>query len=195
MFLETQIYKYFNYDYHNSLNRKQEARRELHDLAFDIEIYKIFEIIDDKVHSLKKPHSSIKDLPKTNIEKFLNEEDEWIKSNINNLLPLNFSRNSRYIFSNGEVTLNLPAHYKFDELIAARLGCTFDKKLFVPEWSNTIRIYGNTAELKYQPTGLQTQKLLDLKIQNYFYKDRHFTDIFDEIVDRIPKFALPFNCV
>ena len=43
MFLEAQIYKFFSYDYHNSTQRKNKARRELHDLASDIEIYKIFE--------------------------------------------------------------------------------------------------------------------------------------------------------
>jgi hypothetical protein len=195
MFLEVQIYKFFSYDYHNSTQRKNKARSELHDLTSDIEIYKIFEIIDDKVHSLKKTHASIKDLPKSDIEKILLEEDQWIKSNINNLSQILYSRNSRYLFSNGDITLNLPAHYKFDELIAAKLGCSFDRKLFVPEWSNTIRIYGNSAELRYQPTGSQTKKLIDLNIKSFFYKNNHFTDIFDEIVDKMPRFTLPLDCV
>ena len=195
MFLEAQIYKFFSYDYHNSTQRKNKARRELHDLASDIEIYKIFDIIDEKIQSLPKHHHNLQSVVKVNIDKMLLEEDQWIKSNIKDLSQILYSRNSRYLFSNGDITLNLPAHYKFDELIAAKLGCSFDRKLFVPDWSNTIRIYGNSAELRYQPTGPQTKKLIDLNIKSFFYKNNHFTDIFDEIVDNMPRFTLPLDCV
>ena len=195
MFLETQIYKYFNYDFHNCSKRKNEARRVLHDLASDIEIYKIFDLIDEKIKTFPIYDHFLQSNFKTNIDDIILEEDKWIKSNINDLLQIKYTRNSRYLFSNGEITLNLPAHYKFDELIAARLGFRSNKKIFVPTWSNTIRIYGNSAEIKFQPTGAQTEKLLDLKIQSFFYNDRYFDNIFDTIVDKIPKFPLPWNSV
>lgn len=195
MFLETQIYKYFNYDFHNSSKRKEEARRELHDLASNIQIYKIFDLIDEKISSLPILYSSLQSNLQTNIDNILLEEDLWIKSKVSDLKSIKYSRNSKYLFSNGEVTLDLPAHYKFDELIAARLGCNSHKKIFIPEWSNTIRIYGNSAVLKYKPTAAQTEKLLELEINNFFYKERYFTDVFDELVDKIPKFNMPWNIV
>lgn len=195
MFLETQIYKYFNYDFHNNTKRKNEARCKLHDLASDFEIYKIFDLIDEKINTLPIYNQFFQSNFKTNIDDILLEEDRWIKSHINNLLQIKYSRNSKYLFSNGVTTLDLPAHYKFDELIGARLGFKSNKKIFVPVWSNTIRIYGNSAELQFQPTGAQVEKLLDMKINSYFYKDRYFNDIFDKIVDKIPKFPNPWNSV
>jgi hypothetical protein len=86
------------------------------------------------------------------------------------------------------VTPELPAHYKFDQLIAAKLGYKSDNSLFVPIWSNTIRISKNTAELIYFPTPEQTKTLLSLNINNYIVKNIHVQDVFDELVDKLPAF-------
>ena len=185
--IEAQLYKMILYDFHGRSDRKLKSYEKYGEYFAPFEIYHVFRIIDQKINTLPI-HSSFENLNKSNIDDILIEENNWIKQNIDIFSQIKYSRNSKYLFWNGDITLDLPAHYKFDQLIAARLGCKIQKTLFVPQWSNTIRLYNQSAELFYQPTGPQVEKLLSLDIKEFIYKDVIFHDIFDRIVDKIPKF-------
>ena len=91
-----------------------------------------------------------------------------------------YSRNSRYLFSNGDITLNLPAHYKFDLLFRKKMNMELTKELIVPEITNTIRILFDIALIKYLPTTKQIQYLSNSDIRIFRTTAGDYDSIFDK---------------
>ena len=188
MLLDVEINKLYNYDFYGCIDKKEKLLNSLKSLDLELESFGVFNLIDQKISSFNIQNNNIQNINKFNIDDVLIESNNWLHSQLDSLLHSKYSRQSKYLFKNGSVTPELPAHYKFDQLIAAKLGYKSDNSLFVPIWSNTIRISKNTAELIYFPTPEQTKTLLSLNINNYIVKNIHVQDIFDELVDKLPAF-------
>ena len=103
-------------------------------------------------------------------------------------------RNSLYLSENGLLSSQLPSHYKFDRAVAniLRVNSSIINKdnLFVPIYSNTIRIYLEFAVLEYQPTIYQIKTLEKINIKKYYIKDQIVDNIFDPLVKKLPIFKV-----
>lgn len=191
MLLDIEINKLYNYDFYGCKDKKEKLLKSLKSLDLELESFGVFNLIDQKISSFNiqdKNIQNIQNINKFNIDDVLIESNIWLHSQLNSLFHSRYSRQSRYLFKDGSMTPELPAHYKFDQLIAANFGYKSDNSLFVPIWSNTIRISKNTAELVYFPSPEQTKTLLSLNINNYIVKNIHVQDIFDVLVDKLPAF-------
>ena len=171
MLLDVEINKLYNYDFYGCIDKKEKLLNSLKSLDLELESFGVFNLIDQKISSFNIQDINIQNINKFNIDDVLIESNNWLHSQLDSLLNSKYSRQSKYLLKNGSVTPELPAHYKFDQLIAAKLGYKSDNSLFVPIWSNTIRISKNTAELVYFPTPEQTKTLLSLDINNYIVKN------------------------
>ena len=188
MLLDVEINKLYNYDFYGCLDKKEKLLNSLKSLDLELESFGVFNLIDQKISSFNIQDVNIQNINKVNIDSLLNESNDWLHSELNSSLHSKYSRQSKYLFKDGKITPELPAHYKFDQLIAAKLGYKSDNTLFVPIWSNTIRIFKNSAELLYIPTADQIKTLLNLNIDTYIVKKMHVQDIFDEQIDKLPVF-------
>ena len=188
MLLDIEINKLYNYDFYGCKDKKEKLLKSLKSLDLELESFGVFNLIDQKISSFNIQDKNIQNINKFNIDDVLIESNNWLHSQLDSLFQSKYSRQSRYLFKDGSMTPELPAHYKFDQLIAANFGYKSDNSLFVPIWSNTIRISKNTAELVYFPSPEQTKTLLSLNINNYIVKNIHVQDIFDVLVDKLPAF-------
>lgn len=188
MLLDVEINKLYNYDFYGCKDKKEKLLESLKSLNLELESFGVFNLIDQKISSFNIQDKNIQNINKFNIDDILIESNNWLHSQLDSLFHSRYSRQSRYLFKDGSMTPELPAHYKFDQLIAANFGYKSDNSLFVPIWSNTIRISKNTAELVYFPSPEQTKTLLSLNINNYIVKNIHVQDIFDVLVDKLPAF-------
>lgn len=191
MLLDIEINKLYNYDFYGYKDKKEKLLKSLKSLDLELESFGVFNLIDQKISSFNIQDNNIQNIQninKFNIDDVLIESNNWLHSQLDSLFQSKYSRQSRYLFKDGSITPELPAHYKFDQLIAANFGYKSDNSLFVPIWSNTIRISKNTAELVYFPSPEQTKTLLSLNINNYIVKNIHVQDIFDVLVDKLPAF-------
>jgi len=188
MLLDVEINKLYNYDFYGCKDKKEKLLKSLKSLDLELESFGVFNLIDQKISSFNIQDKNIQNINKFNIDDVLIESNNWLHSQLDSLFQSKYSRQSRYLFKDGSMTPELPAHYKFDQLIAANFGYKSDNSLFVPIWSNTIRISKNTAELVYFPSPEQTKTLLSLNINNYIVKNIHVQDIFDVLVDKLPAF-------
>jgi len=188
MLLDVEINKLYNYDFYGCKDKKEKLLKSLKSLDLELESFGVFNLIDQKISSFNIQDNNIQNINKLNIDDVLIESNIWLHSQLDSLFYSKYSRQSRYLFKDGSITPELPAHYKFDQLIAANFGYKSDNSLFVPIWSNTIRISKNTAELVYFPSPEQTKTLLSLNINNYIVKNIHVQDIFDVLVDKLPTF-------
>ena len=188
MLLDVEINKLYNYDFYGCKDKKEKLLKSLKSLDLELESFGVFNLIDQKISSFNIQDKNIQNINKFNIDDVLIESNNWLHSQLDSLFQSKYSRQSRYLFKDGSITPELPAHYKFDQLIAANFGYKSDNSLFVPIWSNTIRISKNTAELVYFPSPEQTKTLLSLNINNYIVKNIHVQDIFDVLVDKLPAF-------
>lgn len=186
MLLDVEINKLYNYDFYGKKELKEKLLQSLKSLDLEIESFGVFNLIDQKISSFKTSDEFIQNVNKFNIDHIVKETNQEIQ--LNNFLTTHFSNNSKYLLSDGSITPDLPAHYKFDQLIAAKLGYKSNNILFVPKWSNTIRIFKNTAELIYFPNNQQIKSLLDLNIENFIVNENIVHDIFDKRINRLPIF-------
>lgn len=103
------------------------------------------------------------------------------------------SRNSRYILEDGQISVCLPSHYKFDRALANILSIHSDsinkENLIVPKYTNTIRVYLDFAVLEYKPTFNQLESLIALNIQKYFIFNECIDSIFHPLFDKLPNFV------
>lgn len=102
------------------------------------------------------------------------------------------NRNSVYLCDNGQITPQLPSHYKFDRSVLSLLNIKSDHldkdSLIVPDLSNTIRIFYNIAVIKYQPTNEQITSLINMNINKFVVNDSYYDNVFDENILKLKKF-------
>ena len=128
---------------------------------------------------------------------FINHLRSWIDG-FKTIKPSNnLNRNSIYIFENGTKTPQLPSHYKFDRTLLSLMDInpnSLEKgKLIVPFYSNTIRVFYNTAVLVYKPTIEQIKELIKLDIK--FFSTKKHNDIYDIFDDRIQNLQYFRECI
>lgn len=189
MFIDIKIAQLIEADYNFDINTKNNILNSLESLRIDNEIYQSFLLLD----SFNKSDYSSQLFQRINLDK-MNELLECLKT----IKPTkNLNRNSIYIFENGTKTPQLPSHYKFDRTLLSLMDInpnSLEKgKLIVPFYSNTIRVFYNTAVLVYKPTVDQIKELIKLDIR--FFSTKKYNDIYDIFDDRIQNLQPFRECI
>lgn len=113
--------------------------------------------------------------------------NEYLKNNLSQPIYPKINHNSRYLFSNGEISPLLPAHYKFDLLFKKKMNLELTKELIVPEITNTIRILFDIAVIRYCPTNKQIEYLSKSDIRIFRTTAGDFDSIFEKKILSLPK--------
>lgn len=113
--------------------------------------------------------------------------NRYLKNNIVESIYPKINNNSRYLFSNGEISPLLPAHYKFDLLFKKLMNMELTKELIVPEITNTVRILFDIAVIKFRPTNEQVKYLANSDIRIFRTTAGDFDNIFDKKILSLPR--------
>jgi hypothetical protein len=113
--------------------------------------------------------------------------NRYLKNNIVESIYPKINNNSRYLFSNGEISPLLPAHYKFDLLFKKLMNMELTKELIVPEITNTVRILFDIAVIKFRPTNEQIQYLANSDIRIFRTTAGDYDSIFDKKILSLPR--------
>lgn len=191
MYLDIAVAELIEADHSNNIDKKNDLLKSLKKYQHRSTILQSF-LLMDEINGENKYENIHDFLIKNDIELFISTIDYLIQklNTINSNIGLN--RNSVYLSDKGQITPQLPSHYKFDRTVLSLLNIRSDylnkDSLIIPELSNTIRIFYNIAVIKYQPSIQQIAVLVDMNINKFVVNDCCYDNIFDENILKLKKF-------